>query len=572
MSSTVLKKWLQKPLVLALLLNAVALIISLLLSNGKFYSLDDHFMAMALTGAYGGGFDPHLYFVNSVYAYFLWPFYKLFPGVGWYTIFQIVSVFLSFTTICFVVLKKCGIKLGTLISAMLIVCVSTDFYLKVAFTQCAGALMASGILLTAFSDQAKEESKKCRCLFLAVAVLLAIGGYVMRKDVFLLAMPTLCVVLFINFVKVRSIFKPTFVAIAILMACIFGIKNFDKSLYTSDGYDYYAAYQPLRSTFGDGAYYDQESLSDEMDELGEPGSIDYRYLKSWFFYDKKVYSADSLREKIKLVQRNSFKPNYIKMPLAVIRAIADNSLTGHFWCWIVLGVALVFFRRDKSGLVIWFSLGILSLCYTYLLLVNRVVDHVEVGIWLLSIVILLNIVDDKIFDSQKLARYGMLGMIVVCVFGVLLVGANVVANMERKGPADTYSNRPDWDSFLEYAATHKDDVFLLPFDRYKELPSIKSRAFRTPKPDSWSNIVSLGYWNIHFPPIEKELAKRGVTNPMHDIVNKNVYVMDEVTKMGLAPFYKVHYHEKIAADTVKEFGDMKLLKYRLISEAENEEP
>lgn len=575
MNSLVLKKWLHKPLVLALLLNAAALLISLLLSNGKFSSLDDHFMAMALTGAYGGGFDPHLYFVNSVYAYFLWPLYKLFPGVGWYTIFQMVSIFAAFTTITFVVLKKCGIKLGALVSAMLITCVSTDFYLHVAFTQCAGALTAAGILLLAFADQGSNDAddRKSRYLQLALGVLLAVGGFVMRKEMFLLGMPTLCVVLFINFVKNRSVYKPTIVALLALVACVAGLKAFDKAQFAQEGYGYYAAYQPVRAVFGDGAYYDKDALADEMDEWGGVGSVDYRYLKSWFFYDKDVYSVDSLKEKIKYVERNRFVPNYAKMPIALIRELSNNVLTGHFWCWFALCVALVFLKRGKAGLVPWLSLGVMCISYTYLLLVNRVVDHVEVGIWIYAVITLLTVADQKLLSSGKMEHHASIGFLVITCFGVIFVMAGVLASADKKGPADAYNNVPNWDEFMEYAATHNEDVFLLPFDRYKELPSIKSNIFRTPKPDSWNNVVSLGYWNILFPPIEKELAKRGVTNPMKDILNDNVYVLQEVTKMSLAPFYWSHYHKKIVMDTVKTFGDMNLLKYRLkAEEVQNENP
>lgn len=581
MNSLVLKKWLQKPLVLALLLNATALLISLLLSNGKFSSLDDHFMAMALTGAYGGGFDPHMYFVNSAYAYLLWPLYKLFPAIGWYTIFQMVSIFAAFTSICFVVLKKCGIKLGTLISTMLITCVSTDFYLHVAFTQCAGALTAAGILLMAFADQGSkgtddsDYSTNCRIRYLqlGLGVLLAVGGFIMRKEMFLLGMPTLCVVLFINFVKNRSIYKPTIVALLALVVCVAGLKAFDKAQFATEGYDYYAAYQPVRAVFGDGAYFDRESLADEMDEWGGGGSVDYRYLKSWFFYDKDVYSVDSLNEKIKYVERNRFVPNYAKMPIAVFRELSNNVLSGHFWCWVALCVALVFLKRGKSGLVPWLSLGVMCVSYAYLLLVNRVVDHVEVGIWIYAIITLLVVADNKLLNSGKVEYRASIGFLVIVCFGVIFVIAAALASADKKGPADAYNNVPNWDEFMEYAAAHNDDVFLLPFDRYKELPSIKSNVFKTPKPDSWNNIVSLGYWNILFPPIEKELAKRGVTNPMKDILNDNVYVLEEVTQMSMAPFYWRHYHKRIVKDTIKTFGDMNLLKYRLkTEEAQNENP
>ena len=60
-----------------------------------------------------------------------------------------------------------------------------------------------------------------------------------------------------------------------------------------------------------------------------------------------------------------------------------------------------------------------------------------------------------------------------------------------------------------------------------------------------------------------ELKKRGVNNPIHDIVNDNVYVLDDKNNLILSTFYSLHYHDSLRTDTVKTFGELKLLKYRL---------
>ena len=63
--------------------------------------------------------------------------------------------------------------------------------------------------------------------------------------------------------------------------------------------------------------------------------------------------------------------------------------------------------------------------------------------------------------------------------------------------------------------------------------------------------------------MKKEFAKRGVHNPVHDIVHDNVYLMEDYNGPALDLFYMEHYHQPLTVDTVKKFEDLVLIKYRL---------
>ena len=101
---------LQRPFCLALCLNLAFLLFCLGIGGVHFGSMDDYFMSAIVTGAYGGGFDPHTLFVNGAYAYFLKPFYSVFPSVGWYFVFELFSVFASFTVLTYFMLRQVGGK------------------------------------------------------------------------------------------------------------------------------------------------------------------------------------------------------------------------------------------------------------------------------------------------------------------------------------------------------------------------------------------------------------------------------------------------------------------------------
>ena len=555
-NSAIKKIFCESPLLVAFCMNAVVLVTALLLGNGKYSSLDDYFMSSVLTGAYGGEYDVHLYFVNVVYGYFLKPFYVLFPKVGWYAIFELMSVFASFSAITYVVIQRNGYKLGCLLALLLLVCTSPDAYMHVAFTQCAGAATAAGILLFAVGNAGKKR------LYLIVACLFMIVGVVLRRDMFLVGMPTLIALLFFSFVRNKNIWKGTLIALGLFALVYVGIGKFDASHYRDGGYDYYAAYQGPRSYFGDGAFYDGENFVAELADRGLT-SRDYRYLRAWYFYDNNVFSLDSMRALIKIADRSRLEPNYIKMPFAVMRAMSDTLLRGSVWCWAFLCLTLIFFSNRKNWYIPWVSLFLISIPYTYLLLVNRVVGHVETGVWIYAVVfVMFFVAKEDILENKKTKSFLQI-IPLICIANLVVLGTFVAFDRSLGDePKSKTENNADWDGFLEYAKSRPNDVFLLPFSRYKGLASHIGYSYRSIEPGYWNNIFSTGYWNINLPAMNRELEKRGVSNVIRDVWHDNVYVVSDEQKLSLVPYYKDHYHEKLDVDTLKTFGNISLLRYR----------
>ena len=454
-------------------------------------------------------------------------------------------------------LKQFNKKFGITLSLLLLSCVSCDFYLKVAFTQCAAALTASGIVL--FSRGTSWKNRVC----LYLGVILMVGGFVLRKEMFLLGLPTLGILLGLEFLRERKIWLPSVIALVVLVVAVAGLKVFDANHYKSNGYDYYAAYQPVRALFGDGAYYDGDGVFDEMCERGMVAR-DYRYLSSWYFYDRDVFSIDSLQPIIEIVKRNTYVPNYVKMPAAVVHSISDYILRPVVWCWAFICILLLL-SRDRIRISLpWCSLFIVGLSYLYLLLVNRVVSHVEAGIWMYATIMLVPYIDINVFRG-KVGDKLFLATIVFILMGFFLAGVGTFFDKDsKKSELEVYDHLPNWDRFLEYAESHPNDVFLLPFDRYKHLAAITGNPYKATPSGSFQNIFSTGYWNIYLPEMERQMNKRGVQNMFRDIKNDNVFVLSEETSMSFAPFYADHYHEILKIDTLQSFGDMFLLKYRSV--------
>ena len=62
--------------------------------------------------------------------------------------------------------------------------------------------------------------------------------------------------------------------------------------------------------------------------------------------------------------------------------------------------------------------------------------------------------------------------------------------------------------------------------------------------------------------MKRELEKRGVENPLRDIVNDNVFTIETGNSPSYQLFYKIHYHKDLKVDTVQTFGNLMVLKYR----------
>lgn len=550
----------KNPLFLALGLNILFLLLYIAFGQVRHGSLDDYFMSSVLTGAYGGEYDVHMYFVNSAYGYFLRTFYWLFPKVGWYFLFELAGTFVAFTSLSFFLLKKLDDKWGIALSALFLAALTPDFYFQLSFTQCATVYTAAGIV--SFSLGVSD----CKKRYLAVGGLFLLAGSIMRFEGMLLGIPFFALLLTSLFHGKKRIPLEALVALGVTFTLIWGVKQYDRSLYSTGEYKYYADYQPIRAFFGDGAFYDKESTFDELEERGMSG-YDFYDLKTWVFYDTEVFQIDSLIPIKNIAQNNLYKPNYKRMVVSFFLSISNAFTRCNGWCWAIICVLLISTSSKKANLYPWISMGIIAICIGYLLLVNRLVYHVESGVWLYAIASSIPFLSKEIFYpyTQLLKNVKISVLLVVLLTGIFaFVGISGQDYLKKRWLLIETPELPhEWRDFLDYTQKHNDDVFLLSFNRYKLLGSFKNPAYKAVEPGSWSNIFSWGYWNIYLPGMQKELRKRGVNNPIRDVIRDNVYVVEDKGDEFLGTFYPFHYAESLYVDTVQTFGEIHLLKYKV---------
>ena len=119
----------------------ITLILVLLCCNIKYEVSDDFVMEMILSGTYTKQTDPHMMFSNVLWGGFLAFFYRLWPGVSWYLIAQILICFAAYLAISYVVTGST--KWYTAIFSVVFITAFTamDLYILPQFTKTAAAAL-----------------------------------------------------------------------------------------------------------------------------------------------------------------------------------------------------------------------------------------------------------------------------------------------------------------------------------------------------------------------------------------------------------------------------------------------
>ena len=537
------------------IVNLFFFVLCLVFGDIKFGAVDDYFMAAVLTGAHGSDYNPHLLFVNAIYGYALLPLYHLFPKVGWYYIGELLAVFLSFSAIGYVLLRRCGERWGLLLATLFTAMFASDFYLVIQFTQCASILSAAGMLLFAHG----LGDKKCRPV--AFGVLLLLWGSVMRWQAFLMGMPFFCVGLLFNLKQCWKSRWMTVAGFAVMFAGAYAMHNFDASLYRNAEYAPYMEVQSPRAVLGDVSNYNRNAVYEDLEELGKSG-IDYHMLTEWTFYDTETFTADSMRAILDVIGNYSDKIEHGYIPQLLLNALGHSLQSPLFWTWFIFCL-VIWVTNRKKFLYLWVSLAVILYLMSMLLGLNRLVYRVESGFWLYAAVLAVPLWGRFRYELPR-----KLVVVALAVIALANVFTYATSGKLVRGPSSgelrtlAIEDSTDYNQVFAYIDSQPDKMFLLSMNAYMRFSHHKNPPYLAEPIGSYRRTVSFGYWTPYLPEITQALAEFGVTNPIKDVVHDNVIVINEG---NLANFLQRHYYDSVAVDTLRIIGEMEFFKYRLVN-------
>lgn len=557
----------KRYLLISFLINLYFLGLCIAFGDLRFDAIDDLFMSGILSGIYGNGYNIHLTFVNALYGYCLLPLYHLFPKINWYYIGEMTSVFISLTVVGYIVINKVSEKWGAILTAIIVALCASDFYLAVQFTKCAALLSAAGMLAVAygFEKRLDETSIKKWVTPLIVGVLLLWWGSWMRWDAFLMGMPFFAAALLLMAKKLWSIKLTVIVSLLIMFAGAYGFKVFNSSLYQAPDYKRYMEFQGPRALLGDGQFYNQQAVDEDLDEISYSGQT-LPMLTHWLFYDTEVFAPDSLRIITNLISKYKDEVFVRSQPANVLGTLPNSAKYPVFVTWFLLCLALFAFKSPKSSWA-WLSLLMVCAMFAYLLYLQRLVYRVEVGLWLYAAILTIPFLKERFQINKKVSIGFVCAIAVFCLCSYAMSGPTVrhVNSGEVVAVHREHKDTVDYKGLFAFMDSVPDStVFIMDMNSYMSMSRQKVPPYLTEPQGSWEQVISFGFWTPYFPDVEKAIHKRGVTNPMKDVVLENVFVIDVP---NLSDFLEQHYYDKVKVDTVRNFNGMVVYKYSLVNDS-----
>lgn len=569
----------KRALIFSIAINLFFLALCLIFGDLKFGAIDDYFMAARLTGAFGTEYNPHLIFVNAIYGYTLLPLYYLFPKIGWYYIGEMAAVFISFTSIGYVLLRKCDGNWGVILAALFTALFASDFYLVVQFTQCASILSAAGMLLFAFgvisSVTLERQShdrvhnifftnlQKAAPFILGIALML--WGSIMRWQAFLMGMPFFCLGLLFILKQCWQAKHHVIVGLSILFASAFAMHHWDQNIYKAPEYEAFNKFQGFRVTLGDKNNYNKNAVYEDAEELGLSGK-DYHMLTEWTFYDTEIFAADSLKRYTDIIPPYRDANPLEEIPRNLLSALGNALLSPLFWTWLILCL-FVYLTNPKKILYLWASLFIILALLAKLLAMGRLVYRVESGFWLYAAVLAIPLFGKISLDISKRIIFIALGFIVITSILTYVTSGEIVRD-PTSGKTRTLAieDTTDYKQVFDYIDNQPDKIFLLSMNAFMRFSHHRNPPYLASPTGSYRNTVSFGYWTPYLPEITVALKDYGINNPIKDVVHDNVIVLNEP---NLVDFLQRHYYENVTMDSIKAIGEMTFYKYRLTQPESN---
>lgn len=557
----------QRAALISLVINLYFLCLCIIFGDLRFAAIDDIFMSGILSGIYGNGYNVHLTFVNSLYGYCLYPLYYIFPKINWYYIGEMTSVFISLTVIGYIVVNKVGEKWGTILTTIIVALCVDDFYLAVQFTQCASVLSAAGMLAFIYGLEKKvgESQSKSWLFALCVGILLLWWGSWMRWPAFMMGMPFFACALLLNVKRFWKIKLTVILSLLVIFIGARGFQEFDRCQYLSSDYKKYMEFQGPRSLLGDGQFYNQQAVDEDLDEIAYSGKK-MAMLTNWLFYDKEVFAPESIRVITDLIAKYRDEVSMRSQPAKILASLPESARKPIFVVWLLLGLLLMFSNPSRS-VWIWVSLTVVCGLMAYLLYLQRLVYRVESGLWLYAAVLTIPFLKERWRIPKNVSMGIALGIALFTLCSYAISGPQV----RSPNTGDVVPLQPekadtkDYKGFLTFMDSLPDSsVFVMSMNSYMSLSRQKQPPYLAEPQGSWERIVSFGFWTPYFPDVEKALYKRGVTNPMKDVVLDNVFVVDEPS---LVDFLEQYHYDKVQIDTVRNFNGLVVYKYFLANDS-----
>ncbi len=537
-------------ILLAFALNLLFLALMLTLFAPMWETNDDLFMSKFVDGQLSRK-TAYVPYIHIFLGLLLKGLYTAFgDGFNWYSLCQYLAIFLGFTAITWVLLRRFRLFPALVQTAVILGAFAADCYLSMNFSK-AGAVGTVGGMALMLTAQELYEGRPRRRLLL-LGILLALSAFLWRWEEFgicALLMACVCLRDLIGLLrgggarKLRAVrgYLRSFALLALLAALLFGIFQY---AWNRPGIAAYKRFDDTRSVLIDFEIPDYAQIPEVYDELGIDESF-VRLMQKWSFYDTQKFTQESME---RIIEARSSLVRH-KTPGEILGVYLNECLIGYtqdrpfagFAFLLVLWLACGRRRgRDWAALLCLFAvyLGFYALfIYNDRYLANRV----DIGVFLAMAMAL-----SFLLDGEKLHRDKLL------LTAVLVLSLFVSWRANRVWCRfDSHSQIPDHSA--EKAAVERllEDEEHLYFVKIWSVEHVLYSPLETPPAGYAEKLVLIGGWSMHHPAIEALLSEHGITNPWPDLVDReDIRLIDHEVDTTLR-FLRRWYYPEAEAELVE---------------------
>lgn len=588
----ILKKIWKSDICLAILVNVLFLTSILLFCDIKYEVSDDFVMAAIMSGAYGNAPNPHMIFINILWGYLMLPFYYLFPNVSWYLIFQLGLIFVSLVLVSYMILKRSNRPMAFLLIIILLTFFADDAYILVQFTKTAMLAVMGGGVVFAWS---LFEHRNWKLEILAAIICLA--GTLIRFDVIYIAGGFLLLILIVEFGKMfwkernEKDFQNRIIRITISGICVialaFGLDSLDSYIYNQDEeYRYFKQYGEARGKIVDASDYGYEAYRTELEKIGVSEN-DYRLMRTWNFADNEVFTLEVMQKTAEVIA--DYKRNVEISKEMILENMQARGITGYpiFFATAFLVVLTCIFQR-KYSLAGFCSAGLGFAYILYFFLRERVVYRVEYAVFVGIFLSILYFWKEN--SREKWVDYVEIGRICVILSMVCLVlqmplylpdrSYQAVTNEDRRSYIDgTFFESWNYDArkyrknvnkgkpengLIREMETHKENLYFLDFHTTMQTLYYEWNPFQALPTGYFDNTLYFASVMTNFPEERVCMERYGITQPLKELVNDNVYLVDTDTRTldNKIKFIQEHYYPDAYAELYREIDGYQIWKIK----------
>jgi len=529
----------------ALLINAAFLALMLTCFAPRFETNDDVLISKFVDGQFSVK-TAYVPFINIVLGAFLKLLYTLGgDSFNWYSFCQYALLFLGFSAISWVLLRRFRLFPALVMTALILGAVGTDAYLSMNFSKPAGIATVAAMALIAYGE--RNESGRVMKLPVALGVVLGLMGYMWRFEEFgvsALIMAGVCIVPLYEILfesgelklKARLGSAMRYLApFALLAAMAVGLLAVNTVAWRQDAIKDYTSFDATRSLLVDFYIPEYSEMPEVYDELEMDENFVYM-MKKWSFYDTEKFTKENMDRLIAV--RDEFVPR--KTPGECLGVFLNECLGG-FLIERPIG-AFVFMLAlwlacGRRGLKEWLSLawmgGIFGLIYMVLIWSERyLANRIDIGMFLALAVALSFLMEPERLKNEKLL---LTAVLCLSLFISYRASRSTLIFDEHNSIEDKSASKAAIERILEDEEhLYFVKVWSIDHEMYGPLETV---------PAGYADkLIHIGGWSMHHPVIVDILDSYGIENPYKDIVNHpDCYIIDNDIERTIAYISKYYY-------------------------------